>query len=150
MLAPPTRSVARLIVLDANQSVLLVRYDDGRPGRPASYWAAPGGALEHSESARQAAFRELVEETGLRAEIGPDLWERRFPLELAGGTVDQHEQYFLVRVDAVQPAVRNSSPEPIRELRWWPMEAIRTTREVVYPEDLAASLADVLALPSRP
>src|SRR5438034_3428388 len=76
------REVARLVLLDANGSILLVRYRDERPGRPSSYWAAPGGALEQSETHRAAAARELREETGLNADIGAELWQRSFDVDM--------------------------------------------------------------------
>jgi 8-oxo-dGTP pyrophosphatase MutT (NUDIX family) len=140
----PERVAARLIVLDASQHVLLVRYDDSRPGRAAWYWAAPGGALEPEESPRAAARRELEEETGLSAEIGRELWVRRFELEMPSGRVRQSEQYFLVELPTVTPPVHNSTPEAIREHRWWSLAALRATTEVVYPEGLTDSLAEVL------
>jgi 8-oxo-dGTP pyrophosphatase MutT (NUDIX family) len=64
---PSHRATARLIILDGDRSVLLVRYAEHRSGRSGSYWATPGGALEPGESAHEAAARELHEETGLRS-----------------------------------------------------------------------------------
>jgi 8-oxo-dGTP diphosphatase len=136
----PVRHVARLIVLDASGALLLVRYPDARPGRPPTYWATPGGGLESGESHLDAARRELREETGLSVEVGRELWANRFELALPGGVVDQHERFFLVQLTAVAPAVCNSSPEDIVELRWWPITSLRTTRELIFPERLLASL----------
>jgi len=85
-----------------------------------------------------------MEETGLVAEIGAELWERQFDLELPQGAVHQRERFFLARVDTVAPTVFNSSPEPIREHRWWSLSALQTTRDVIYPEDFASALAAVL------
>ena len=140
----PVRAVARVVVLDANGSVLLVRYTDSRPGRPSSYWVTPGGALEHGETHRAAAARELREETGLEGEIGQELWERAFHADYGYGSVHQVERYFLVKVDAVSPWVANSSPEPIREHRWWPLAELDTTREIIFPEELATSVLKIL------
>src|SRR5262245_45353588 len=119
----PTRRVARLIVLDACGSVLMVRYREHRGDRSGSFWATPGGQLENGERAEDTAIRELREETGLSSELQRSLWEKSFTFELPEGFVNQHEEYFLVRLSEVSPAVKNSSSEAICEHRWWSLEA---------------------------
>ena len=58
--AQPRRYVARVVVLDGEGSVLLVRYEDPVPAgasvaAPISYWVTPGGALKPGESPGAAA-----------------------------------------------------------------------------------------------
>lgn len=139
----PLRRVARVVVLDGAQSVLLVRYLGDRPNRP-GFWVVPGGALEAGETHRAAAARELREETGLNAEIGSELWRRDLELELPQGMVNQQERYFLVNLAAFAPAVRNTSSEPIQEHRWWTLSDLRATTEVVYPEGLADAISEIV------
>lgn len=137
---PPVRKVARVIILDPREAVLLVRYEEDG----VSYWVPPGGALEAGEDYKTAALRELSEETGLSAAIGSELWERRFELSMPTGTVDQIERYFAVHVDQPAPEVRNSSPEPILEHRWWNRYELARSEETIYPEGLAESLERML------
>ena len=59
------RPAARVLLLDAQDRVLLFRFDAG--DRPA-FWATPGGAIDPGESYADAAKRELREETGLDPE----------------------------------------------------------------------------------
>ena len=137
------RKVARLIVLDASDRVLLVRYQDHR-GSGSFFWATPGGEIENGERAQDAAVRELSEETGLTAKLQQKLWDKDVTFELPQGVVNQHEQYFLIKLPEVAPAVQNSSSEAICEHRWWSLRELQLTTETIYPDGLAADLQIVL------
>ena len=72
MTAPALREAARAIVLDPDDRVMLLRYDEN-PG----FWATPGGSLEPGETPSQAVIRELREELGVRhVDLGPHLATR--------------------------------------------------------------------------
>jgi 8-oxo-dGTP pyrophosphatase MutT (NUDIX family) len=141
----PPRYVARVIIIDAADSVLLYKYSEERSGAPISYWVPPGGALEPGENHGRAAVREIREETGLAVQIADELWERRVALQIQGQPVSQIERYFLARLGSVCPSVRNSSSEDIEELRWWSLPELAKSDELVYPEGLRDQLAELLA-----
>jgi 8-oxo-dGTP diphosphatase len=81
-------------------AALIVRGDEilicqRRPDQPmALQWEFPGGKIEAGESAEQALVRELTEELGIEAQIGPRVTHIRHNYR-HGGAVDL--QFFAVR-----------------------------------------------------
>ena len=143
------RHVARTVVLDSAGAVLLLRYDD----QSVSYWVPPGGALRAGESHAVAAQRELEEETGLRADIGPPLWIRRFVMPYERRLVDQEERYFVVRLSDFRPPVANQTPdEAIVEGRWWALDELRRSDELFFPDGFVDLVAPVMlgVIPKTP
>lgn len=71
---PRKQRRAARVVVRAQGHVLLI--SDSDPGVPGSqWWVTPGGGVDAGETTRQAAVRELAEETGLQVDeadlIGP-------------------------------------------------------------------------------
>jgi 8-oxo-dGTP pyrophosphatase MutT (NUDIX family) len=64
------RAAAYVLCRDRDGRILLTRF--AREGHPDSgKWTMPGGAMEWGEQAIETAARELSEETGLQADLGP-------------------------------------------------------------------------------
>lgn len=67
LFVPRHRAGVILICIDDQQRILLLRH----VFHPKAPWGPPGGWLARDESPKDCALRELEEETGLRAELGP-------------------------------------------------------------------------------
>lgn len=65
---PKRQRVAAYAVILRDEEILLSRLAPRISRHP--LWTLPGGGLDHGEDPRSAVLREIVEETGLHAEIG--------------------------------------------------------------------------------
>lgn len=145
-----TRPTARVVLLDPEHRVLLLR---GRlPDAPQGpdFWFTVGGGLEAEETFEAAALREVREETGLvDVAIGPLIWRDEVVLSDATLTPMLFQQRYYLARTAGGPLSRAGwqalEHELVDELRWWTLTELRATAATVYPIGLAELLVDVLA-----
>ena len=133
------RRAARVILLDPDDRVLLMRYDDGPPnGR---HWSTPGGGLNAGEDYPAAALRELEEETGWGdVQLLGEVLRRSFEMTYGGRTVRQVERQYLARTDQACRAIRGveamHAADGIAAWRWWTLAELEATDEEIWPADL--------------
>jgi ADP-ribose pyrophosphatase YjhB (NUDIX family) len=148
----PLRRAGRVIVLDPDDRVLLLRYDQAPPtGR---HWATPGGGLDPGESYAAAASRELAEETGWDdITLQGEIYQHTRLIMHGDRTIRQHERLFLARTDQVRRELGDVAAmhagDGIAAWRWWTLAELDATAELVWPAGLAALIRGTLAAQDR-
>jgi TDG/mug DNA glycosylase family protein len=135
-LVPVEREAVRAVVVDPGGRVLLVRFE--HPVTGSSWWVTVGGGIDDGESAAEALHRELREEAGIDgAEPGPVVYEREHTFPWERRIIRQHERFHVVRVpgDEPRPTI-DLRPEGVTEVRWWSLDELDATTEVVVPREL--------------
>ena len=117
------RSVVRhhgsavMMAVDAKNRVMLVRQYRLPAGQ--YLWELPAGKLDEGESPLQAAKRELIEETGLRAKT----WKKLTTFFPSPGYVEEKMTIYLA-TDLTQGEAEPMEDERI-ETRWFPKKELR-------------------------
>nr|WP_278313126.1 NUDIX domain-containing protein [Lolliginicoccus levis] len=152
----PRRDSARVLLLDGEGSVLLVQGTDPEDPGP-TFWFTPGGGLETGEDVRDAARREVAEETGrvlTDEELHGPVWERTEEFTF-NGTAMRSEEKFLVcltgRFDPVPAGLTELELRAVLGFRWCDAAAIRelcAQGEQVYPRELAGLIAEAEGIAS--
>jgi 8-oxo-dGTP pyrophosphatase MutT (NUDIX family) len=97
-------------------------------------WGLAKGAIEQGESDEQAAVREVLEETGLEAEVEADLGDIRYFYVWESVRVRKRVHFFLMRATGGDVANHDTEME---DVRWFPLAtaikraAYKGEREVI-------------------
>jgi 8-oxo-dGTP pyrophosphatase MutT (NUDIX family) len=139
------RPTARVLLVNGLDEVFLIfTHFDPELGLPPR-WLTPGGGIDAGESTKQAAVRELFEETGIRvaeADLGEPIWQTSGRWDWSDGIHYQTytDTFFLLRVDDFvldNSAWTNDEHRDVLDYRWWNVEELLESGESVGPHGLA-------------
>ena len=143
------RRAARVLLL-AEGAVLLIRGVDPSHPERGTWWHTPGGGIDDDEAVKDAAVREVLEETELvvgHDDLGPVVATRVAEFDFEDVEYRQHESFFAVWVPHFEPssgrwdAIEQRS---LLEYRWWTPDELAATDDAYFPAELATVVAAAL------
>lgn len=140
-----SRSGARILVTDGSHVLLMADTDPGIPG--SRWWVTPGGGIDPGESPRQAAVRELAEETGLQVApeqlLGP-VAVRDVTHGYSDQVLHQHEFFFVLptaRFEVDTAGQTAGEQLTMAGHDWHPIAGLEALPEPVWPAGIAQLIA---------
>lgn len=136
-----SRNGARVVVTDGSHVLLMADTDPGIPG--SQWWVTPGGGVDAGETPRQAAVRELAEETGLLVDAGQLLGPvavRDVVHGYSDQVLHQHESFFVLftaRFEVDTAGQTEGEQLTIAGHGWHPIESLDDEPAPVWPSGIA-------------
>ena len=144
------RRVARVLLFDDQDRLLLFHVRDPADPTGDPWWYLPGGGMDPGESPEQAARRELFEETGIE-----DAVDRSGRARRGGACASGSVAATTSRTSGTSSVAASMSgvivgggddleADAVAAHRWWTLADLETSSEVVYPLGLAETVGRLL------
>jgi ADP-ribose pyrophosphatase YjhB (NUDIX family) len=135
-----------IVVHPRGDRVLMVRHRDMEGDFWRGKWIFPGGLVELGETLAEAAAREVLEETGVRVELGPSIPPHDRVVRGRDGRVELHVVYNVLWARALGEEL--APGDDVAEAAWFGASDIRARRQEVHEDTWHliehAGLADTL------
>ena len=149
------RKSIKVILVNPRDEIVLVLVDDprivdvnGKYNGP--FWNLVGGALEDGETPKETALREIYEEIGIKPnkiKFGPEVWHGEVMLQISGDETLVDQRFFVASTTIENLDLSHLTEDEkgkVKTVKWFSLDDIKNTNEIVYPKKLAEYLEPIL------